>query len=275
MRRLAATTFSAVLLLMWTGVPVLAGPPGPTVSTSCEYIASKHRVKISAPAGASIARGANGHINVNGAWCGRTATVFNTDSIVVLSGAGTQFVVLYLDNGGFKPGFTEEPGNSDEIEISVSLGGDGDSFEVFGSDTATDNIVVGKSSGFAVFGKINLNADETTGVDADVTMIIGIEERIVWGRGGPDVISGAGGAGTGDPADFLLKLAGGNGGDDVTGGAVVDVINGGDGPDVLKGAGGPDKIDSEDGVTGNDQIFGGPGSDTCNFDSGDAITSCP
>jgi hypothetical protein len=38
------------------------------------------------------------------------------------------------------------------------------------------------------------------------------------------------------------------------------VINRGDGPDVLKGAGGLDSIDSEDGVHGNDQIFGGPGS---------------
>jgi len=275
MRRAAATTFAIILLLMCTSAPVLAGPPGPQAPTTCEYIASKHRVKVNASNSASIARTANGHITVNSAWCGRQATVFNTDSIVVLSGAGTQFVVLYLDNGGFKPGFTNEPGSTDEIEISVSLGGDSDSFEVFGDDSATDNIVVGKSSAFAALGQMNLNADETTGIDADLTMIIGIEERIVFGRGGADVISGGGGAGTGAAADFLLKLAGGNGGDEVTGGAVHDSIVGGDGPDVLKGGGGPDFIDSADGVSGNDQIFGGGGSDTCNADNGDALTSCP
>lgn len=274
MRRLATTTVAAVLLLIWTGSPVVAGP-GPPPPTMCEYKISNHRVKVSAPAGASISRGTNGHINVNGAWCDRIATVYNTDSIVVLSGAGTQFVYIDMDNGGFKPGLTDEPGSSDEIEISVSLGGDSDWLSVYGSDTAADNIVVGKSSGFAVMGKMNLNADETNGVDADLTLIVGIEERIVFGRGGKDVISGAGGAGTGDAADFLLKLGGGNGADDLTGGSAGDWIIGGDGPDVLMGAAGPDVIDSTDGVNGNDQIFGGNGSDTCTFDSGDSISSCP
>ena len=242
MRRLATTTVVAVLLLIWTGSPVMAGP-GPPAPTTCEYKSSNHRVKVSASSGASISRSANGHIKVNGAWCDRKATVNNTDLIVVLSGAGTQFVIINLDNGGFKPGFTDEPGTSDEIEISVSLGGDSNSLDIYGSDTTADNIIVGKSSGFAVMGKMNLNADETTGVDADLTLIIGIEERIVLGRGGADVVSGGGGAGTGDAADFLLKLGGGNGGDTLTGGTVGDSIIGGDGSDVLKGAGGPDFIE--------------------------------
>jgi hypothetical protein len=270
MRWLAATTVATVLLLMCTGAQALAGRGG----TTCEYVSSTHKVKVSAPAGATIKRTANGHINVNDTWCG-TATVYNTDSIRVLSGAGTQFVVLYLDNGGFKPGFTDEPGTSDEIEISISLGGDNDSFVVYGSDTAADNIVIGKSSGFGVMGKMNLNANETTGIDADLTLIVGVEERVVLSRGGQDDVSGGGGAGTGDAADFLLKLGGGNAGDQLTGGTVKDSIIGGDGPDVLKGAGGPDFIDSNDGVSGNDQIFGGNGSDSCNFDSGDSVTSCP
>jgi hypothetical protein len=271
LRRLAATTSSALLLSTLAVAPALAGP-GPT---TCDYVGNKHRVNISAPAGGSIKRGANGHINVNNVWCDGQATVNNTDQIVVISGAGTQFVTVYLDNGGFKPGFTDEPGGSDEIEITISLGGDNDSLSVYGSDTAADNIVVGKSSGLGVMGKMNLNADEIRGIDADLTLVVGVEERIVFGRGGQDVVSGGGGAGTGDAANFLLKLGGGNGGDQITGGTVGDSIIGGDGADVLKGAGGGDFIDSADGVNGNDQIFGGGGSDTCNFDSGDSITSCP
>ena len=269
-RTLARMTFGAALLLFWSGAPALAGKD----SWSCTYTGSDHKLKFIAPDGGAFSRDDNGRIKFNGVWSCR-ATVTNTDRIVILSGAGTQFVALYLDNGGFKPGFTNEVGTSDEIEISISLGGDSDSLSVYGNDSAADNIVIGKGSGFGALAKMNLNAGEATGIDADLTLVVGIEERIVLGRGGTDTISGAGGAGTGDPAEILLKLGGGNNGDEVTGGAVGDSIIGGNGPDVLKGAGGPDKIDSMDGVNGNDQILGGNGSDTCTFDSGDSITSCP
>jgi Ca2+-binding RTX toxin-like protein len=274
LQRLLSVAVVAVVLAF--PATALAGdPPGPQEPTVCAYKASNHRVRVTAPNGGTLARTATGHITFNSMWCGRVATVNNTDSIVVLSGAGTQFVVIEMDGGGFRPGFTNEPGGSDEIEISVSLGGDSDSLTVRGSSTADDHIVIGKSSGFAVLGKMNLNASETTGVDADLTLIIGIEERIVSGNGGKDVLSGAGGFGTGNQADFLLKMDGGDNGDDITGGSAGDHLFGNAGPDVLKGAGGADYIDSQDGVNGNDQIFGGGGTDTCFSDSGDSLTSCP
>ena len=270
LRKPTISILAAVLLFLCSAPAASAGP----APTTCNYTSNIHRVDVSASNGGSISRDRLGRIRVNGVWCDGIATTSNTDSIVVISGAGTQIVLLKLDNGGFKPGFTNEPGTSDEIEITVSLGGGSDSLSVYGSENS-DKIVIGRSSGFAVLGRMNLNAAETTGIDADLTLLPGIEERVLLGWGGTDVISGAGGAGTGDSADFLLKLGGGAGGDELTGGAVHDSVIGGNGPDVLKGGGGPDFIDSNDGVSGNDQIFGGGGSDTCNFDSGDSVTSCP
>ena len=243
-------------------------------AATCEYIASNHRVKVIVNSSADIKRTIGDHIAVNGVWCGRVATVYNTDSIVVLGGANSQVVGVRLDYGGFTPGFTDEPGSSDEIEISVSLGGDNDTLQIFGGGFG-NNIVIGKSSGFAVKGKLNLNPNETSGVDADLTVIIGVEQVMVFAEGGQDVVSAMGGSGTGDPADFLVFLDGGDGGDALTGGAVKDLIAGGDGADVIKGGPGPDDLNSVDGVHGNDAIFGGNGSDSCSYDVGDTLTSCP
>src|SRR6187397_1190986 len=134
--------FAAALVLLSGGAPARAGAP----TWSCEYTGSNHKLKIIAPTGGAISRDGSGQIRINGVWSCR-ATVNNTDTINVFSGAGTQFVVLDLNNGGFKPGFTDEPGSSDEIEISVNLGADSDSLIVYGNDSAADNIVIGKSFG--------------------------------------------------------------------------------------------------------------------------------
>jgi len=262
----------ALLVPMLSAAMLLTTASAVSAAATCQYTASNHRVKVTG-GDAKISRSIRDRILVNDVWCDGKATVFNTDSIVVLEGAGTQFVRFFFDYGGFKPGFTDEPGSSDEIEISVSLGGDSDGLSLWGGGTA-DHWTVGKSSGFAVRGKINLNADEVTGIDADLTIILGAEEIALVGRDGPDQISGAGGAGTGAAADFNLKIAGLDGADEVTGGDAGDNIVGGNGPDVLKGGPGPDLIDSTDGVSGNDQIFGGQGVDNCFFDAGDSVAGC-
>jgi len=253
----------------------LSASPARGIGVTCDYTQSDHKVKIVMTGGSNalIRRDIADRIRVNDVQCDRMATVYNTDTIYVFAGAGTQFVTFSLSQGGFKPGFTDERGTSDEIEISVSLGPDPDSLHIYGNDPYVDHIRIGKSTGFAVLGKINLNSNEATGIDADLTMIIGVEERIVLGRGGDDDISGAGGAGTGDPADFLLKLSGGQGDDQITGSAVKDSLIDHDGADVIQGLGGPDVIDVADG-NGGDQIFGGSGDDLCNFDAGDSVTNC-
>ena len=262
-----AATLVALVGLPWAATPASAA------TASCEYTGSNHKLKItiSGTGVKTLSRARNGNIFVDAAWCGR-ATVTNTDRIIVLAGASSQFLNIDLNNGGFKPGFTNEPGSSDEIEISISLGGNSDDVYITGTDNS-DNIVVGKSSGYFVLGRINFNAAEATGVDADVTLILGIENVTVFGHGGADTISGGGGAGTGDTFALFMRIEGGNGPDDLTGSSVHDTIYGDAGLDVLYGLAGADELDATDGA-GGDQIFGGKGVDNCLADPGDTVTNC-
>ncbi len=266
-RRAAFVAISVSLLTL------SATGPAAAITASCDYNSSNHRltIKLSGGGTKTLSRSSDGKILMGGAWCD-FATVTNTDRIVVLAGANFQFLFIDLANGGFKPGFTDEPGGSDEIEMSVSLGGGTDAVYIKGTDN-DDHIVVGKSSGYFVLGKINLNAAEATGVDADVTLILGIEEVVPFGYGGGDTISGAGGSGTGDTFASFMRIEGGNGGDTLTGSSVRDTIYGDAGLDVIKGLGGADELDALDGA-GGDQIFGGNGNDDCLADPGDQLTSC-
>jgi len=267
---LVALTGSAALaaaLLLGSVSPAAALP-------TCDYSASDHKVTIVVDEVLHLRRNIADRITVNGAWCDGQATAYNTDRIAIFGGAGAQHIFIYMDYGGFRPGFTDEPGTSDEIEISVSLGGGADYLRFEGSELG-EHITIGKSSGFGVQGRINLDANETSGIDADLTLILGVEEVAVFGNGGGDVISGLGGDGTGDAAPFALTLRGHNGADQLAGGAAGDSIIGGYGDDILKGGAGPDDINATDFVSGNDQIFGGGGADTCVADAGDFKASCP
>ena len=244
----------------------------------CVYTDSNHKLKVTANfdnTNVELERSTSGAILINGFPCGGSPTVTNTDSVVILAGAGHQVVSIFVGGGGFKPGFTDEPGTSDEIEISVSLGGDTDTFAIIGDNTARgDKVVMGKSSGFAVQGRINLNPGESSGIDGDVTLILGIEDVFMFGRDGTDTLSADGGSGTGSPVEFPVIISGGKGGDTLTGGNAADHIEGGTGPDIIKGGAGPDVLNSADGTNGNDEVFGGSGVDACTIDPGDVTTSC-
>lgn len=152
-------------------------------------------------------------------------------------------------------------------------GGTGDTLRVFGSSGA-DHVIAGKSSGFGALGRMNLNSDELDGIDADLTLIVGIEIVRLYGFNGPDALSAAGSGGTGESADFSVQIVGGDGADVLTGGTVHDYIIGSGGADVLKGGAGPDTLDATDGVQGNDAVYGGTGDDTCLADPGDQKKSC-
>ncbi|HEY3071954.1 MAG TPA: hypothetical protein VGJ46_03985, partial [Candidatus Limnocylindrales bacterium] len=189
-------------------------------------------------------------------------------------GDGDQNVNLFWLGGGFQPGATNEPGDSDEIEISVSLGGGADSLYITDSDVAQDHFVVGQGSGMFAIGRINLNADETNGIDADLTLILGLETLTINGAGGGDTISGAGGFGTGESFTYPVAIYGNAGPDTLTGGSSYDYIEGGSEADIIKGGPGPDYLNSQDGVQGNDSVYGGTGADICVTDPGDSKTSC-
>jgi uncharacterized delta-60 repeat protein len=116
---------------------------------------------------------------------------------------------------------------------------------------------------------------------------------VICGGGGNDKIYGLDGADilkAGDGDDLLVggngydllvgdkgidDLRGGNGNDTLRGGDQGDTLLGGGNSDALFGALGADSLNTQDGVSANDSADGGADSDSCTFDSGDFLTSCP
>lgn len=271
-RPIAPAVIAALVAAVLLSAPVAAAP-----TVTCDYTASNHRVKATISGGGPItlSRDSRSRIKFNGIWCDNAATVYNTDQINVFAGDGDQIITVNTKaNGGFQPGFTDEAGSSDEVEISISLGnGSADGVDLQNDGSAV-HYVAGRSSGsFALLGRVNVNANEATGVDADITMIIGIEQLLLVGSDGGDTFSGAGGYGTGESYIGYMRMFGNGGPDTLIGGAAHDWIYAGAGADTLKGGGGPDYLDSKDG-TGGEQVLGGPGDDTCNVDVTDLTTSC-
>jgi hypothetical protein len=253
--------------------------PGTAVAgglLQCTYVASSHTLSlwISGEGTIDLSRNEEGTILLWGnPACGGT-TVFNTDKIKVGAGDGDQVVIIRLGNGGFKPGFTNESGSSDEIEFSVDLGeGTNDQVSIIGGPGGerirTGTFVVG----FIVQQRVNLNAGESTGVDSDLGLRL--DRVVVLGNGGGDVISAAGGAATGIASGLPLYAFGGAGWDTLVGGNRGDRLFGNDGSDTLRGAKGDDYLHTFDGVGGNDVANGGDGiGDECLTDPGDTEISC-
>jgi hypothetical protein len=112
-----------------------------SASFSCSYDSALHRVTVSLTGdsgfnGVHLGRDLAGHINLENAWCGSAATVTNTDLIVVTGDAGKQSLWISLSGGGFRPGFSNETGTSNEIEFTVNLkGGDQDVIQIVGDDS--------------------------------------------------------------------------------------------------------------------------------------------
>lgn len=211
----------------------------------------------------------------NSAPCG-SANRANLDTVKVTStnpaGTGSIFRV---PPGGLAPGFTDEPGNSDEIEMNFDFSSGGRWYltpDASVSPTAIDMALGGN--------QINFNRSETDGVDADA-MVSGAAAVFVYGSDAGDTVAGNGGFGTtggfglpmivssGPGPDVLI---GGRRADDLSGGLDPDVIFGGKGKDSLKGLGGTDRLF---GQAGNDTLLGGAGKDRLNGGAGraDACTT--
>jgi Ca2+-binding RTX toxin-like protein len=163
-------------------------------------------------------------IALDGVACG-TATVNNTDTINVTGPGSGDDLTIDLAGGPFAPGLTPETdGGASEIEFNVNLGSGTPSgiLRIAGSD-------LGDSFTLGVTG-VNLNASETTG-DADVA-IVGSVSLIASGAGGDDVLSSAGGVGTGAPI-ANVTLNGGDGADELLGALGGCTLDGGAGADTL------------------------------------------
>jgi Ca2+-binding RTX toxin-like protein len=264
---------------------VVLVPAGPSAAAAtCTYSANDHRVDVTitapapAPANPYLFTGLGGSINLSHDGvtdpCGG-ADVNDTDTIRITdTSADNTFMQIQLEGSGFAPGFTPEGDATPEIEFQVDLGaGDGDTLFINGVGTPPFTIHLGSTG-------LNLNDD----ADGDMT-ISGIELVTVGATVGNDLVSGAGGSGTGDPfpihmqADGLAgldtltcglarcSLNGGDGQDDLTGSPEEDGLQGGEGVDMIFGLGGVDFItggsenDTLFASAGIDNVFGGDGDD--------------
>ena len=250
-------------------------------TATCSYTAATHTatIAVSATNGAATGmfiRQTDGDLMVNSGVtttpCG-TATRANTDTITVTStGPALHGAIFRVGTSvPFAPGFTDEPGGSDEIEMSFDFSSGG---RWYLTPTGTLSPV---PLDLALGGnQINLNAGETDGVDADAA-VNGPYTVFVEGSFAADSILANGSAGTGGQplaarmvastsrgADLII---GGKSGDDLSGGLDPDVIFGGRGKDSLKGEGGIDRLF---GQAGNDKLLGGPGKDRLNGGPGRA-----
>jgi len=237
----------------------------------CAYSALNHKVTITlnGDQNTHVSRDSAGHINLEGVWCGNAATVTNTDSISITGDAGSQTLFVLLGNGGFRPGFTNETGISDEIEFAIALGsGTSDSLGLIGTKRAESFALTQVNTQFGLLRRINLNATETTGVDDDITLS-GADYVYIAAKGGPDQINAQGSpSDTQDDFNLPLIVYGGGGNDHIYGGAGEDKLFGGKGDDHVYGNGGNDFI-YLNGDGGGDVGQGGAGTDTCSWDPGD------
>jgi len=258
-----------LLMAMIVVAATFAGASPVSALPLCDYHAGTHVLDINMAFNVLIAieRDTGGHIILGGAACDG-ATVTNTKTIAIHGGQGSQQLLIDLGYGGFKPGYGNESGTSDEIEFTINLGDGMDALSITGTNSV-DKIDFGqKIVQFSPVRKINLNAGETSHVDADVTFS-GADYLAVSSYGGNDVIRARGLRGTGgDPITLPLQVYGGTGADIIQGGDSPDTLTGDSGPDQVWGYGSADKLYLNDGEVG-DLGYGGGATDTCYCDVGD------
>jgi Ca2+-binding RTX toxin-like protein len=244
----------------------LAAPDAKADEATCAYDAVTHVLAVRITPSNDFAPSLNviqgGQIVISdgddGSDCG-PATVTNTDTIAISSTSDTQtFGPFHVHEPElFVPGLTNETGSSDEIEFVVDMGTQGGDVHFdFHASASPVTVAAGGN-------QINLNAAESDGIDADVTVMgsKGIIEFLDTEFA--DLID-AGGGGAGVPANPFLRRTFFEGyvldaGADVfIGGARDDVVFGMGGDDHLEGGSGEDQMQ---GFGGDDVMLGGPGKD--------------
>jgi hypothetical protein len=270
-------TLASIAVVVGVVATFATGPASAITGTvSCHWDAATHVITVTTTAGefANIER--NGAtIEVNGSLCFGSglsfATLAGTKRIIVNGGAGNDHVTIMLREGRFAPGYDDERGGSDEIEFRLNLGSGDNDLGIWG--TAFDDRVRIGTGGSDVL--VNLNAGESTGLDADIRAT-GLSLVYVMGWDGDDVISAVGGRATGSMLSIRFDGEGGEGDDQLTGGSgddeIEDVLIGGD-HDVLRGRGGADYLRVSD-ADGTDVVWPGNGIDVCAFDPADTVNSC-
>lgn len=253
----------------------LWAPAARADTATCNYTAGNHTATVAVTSGtgpaSSIAiRSSDGALLVGGAGVCGAATRANTDTIVVNStNAAPNGSLFYIyPFTPFTPGFTNEPGNSDEIEMVFNLTGGGR--WILGISAANTSIPLDIALGGT---SLNLNAGEADGVDADAT-IAGPNYAFVMGSLLADRILAGGGPGVAGPFDLPIVTSSGPGADVLSGGRLADDLSGGLDPDVIQGGAGKDDLKGEAGIdklfgqAGADELLGGPAKDLVNGGKG-------
>lgn len=207
-------------------------------------------------------------IVVDGVAC---ATVTNAYKMVFYDnwGGSDQRGIISLEGGPFTPGL--DTGPTPEVNFHYYSTIACDDLRIVGANDG-DVIRWGWTAGHPT---ANLNADETEDIDADVTTSGVCVHPEVTAGDGEDVISAAGGLGTGTPSRIDVFFDGGRGPDVLTGGQSGDALLGGPGADRIIGGGDDDRrLDGGDGHdvliggVGNDKLHGGGGNDKLNGGGG-------
>jgi Ca2+-binding RTX toxin-like protein len=222
---------TAVIAISVAAVGALAAPSGASAAVSCLQDGFLQPfVTVTGGDAVAVSTNPSGQIlfdpGADGGYvpCG-SANLDTTITLTVNGEAGSpQGVLVDLRGGRFVPGFEDEPGFSDEVEISVNLrGGSGnipDALWVRGHDSFGDRIQVGASG-------INLNIFGTS-EDTDADILFGPGQipgviKIFGGEGDDSLIAHDTRPGDGDPIPpldigYMLELNG-EGGDDVLAGS--------------------------------------------------------
>ncbi len=235
---------------------------------SCQYNGSSKHLEVFESSPTTIVRNGSA-IQVNSGSnpvaCSGGPTVTNTDAIIVFDSAPANFsyhVTIDLSGGPFAPGADNEGGSNDEIEIELQ---DVESAEFKGSSGA-DNWRFG-SDGANLNGASEANF-LTPGVDTDVTFLASTDRVRMDTGGSSDVVRGNGGLGAGTPLQIPMRIHGGVGNDQLTGGDMDDTIafegaiSNDAGNDTVTGGAGADVIGSD---AGNDTVDGGSGTDLLSY----------
>ncbi len=260
-RSTPTTTLTVVAMVgvaLWFGVGA-----GQAAWVDCTRAAATVTAITDASSPDTLSVGAGGAILANDVACA-DATTANTDLIQIVDDGLAAWVAapditIDLSGGPFAPGATDEPGSSsDEIELHLQFDRVALPLLTVAGSSGADHVVAGA-------GGLNLNAAEPDD-DVDLTYTVTnvdygntILDRLVGGAG-DDVLSNAGGEGTGGPWPFSTPLIdGGDGNDTLSAGDEDALILGGSGNDRLTG--GPDDYDELRGGPGYDALEGGAGDD--------------
>jgi Ca2+-binding RTX toxin-like protein len=262
-------------------IALIPAPAAFADQASCVYTAANHTATITLTPGQKIATtvyaSPAGQIFAgsfgdggNNVPCGGAA-VGNTDTIVANNSSPSQalnsffYIGQLISDGPRSPGFTNEPGSSDEIEFQINFGPGGS----IGIKNLPDEVVDIALGG----NQINLNRFDSDGIDADVTVTGPVLRTLIYRSTGDDHITAAGGSGTPNQSfDFPIESPGGVdfnaiGNDTVIGSDHADILVGTNGNDFLAGGAGKDAVTGDVGAdtllggSGRDRVVGGTGPD--------------